>query len=141
MCRRMKEKFSSLTRWWYLLPLLTAALALAGIYFYADWEGVSYICLGLSVLFLVFQIALLLVALGLRKWWNALGIFLLGVLSSAAVFLCLSALLLSEGMDKTYGQDAQTILSDIQKDTLDCVRESAVSDTASSPSSEEWTRE
>ena len=135
----MKGKVASILRWWFLPPLLTVCLSIAGGYFFTvEKETGSYVCLFLCCLLLLVQLVLLFCALFGRKWWHALGILLGGAISAVIVFMSLIVLLMAEGMDCSRAHHGSTACFDFDEDNILCHIEAATPDTALSLAVGEW---
>jgi hypothetical protein len=68
-----------IVRFWWVFPLITA-LFIVGSIFIMDWNVTIglFVCL-LSAIFLFLQLSVFIILLIRKKWWQALGAFLAGV--------------------------------------------------------------
>ena len=135
----MKGKVASMLRWWFLPPLLTIVLSVAGGFLFAVQQEVYfYVCLGLCCLLLLLQLVLLLYALFGRKWWHVLGVFVGGVVSAVMVFMSLLVLLLAEGIDNAHGRNDGIACFYLEENHVNCHIEAAMPDSALSLAVGEW---
>ena len=82
----MKNKLAFLLQFWYVPSLLIFPLLFVGVNYHAMVGGLSYVCLCLSALLLLFQVVLMFVALSLRKWGGALCLLIIGFLLTLVVY-------------------------------------------------------
>ena len=120
----MAEKSLTLTRWWFLLPLLTLVLSVVGGFLYAIAQWVYILCTVLVVLLLFFQLALLIMALFHRQWWRALGIFVGSIISAVLLAICLVIGIVAIGMDKAHAPETTECVDSLDiepTDTIDII--------------------
>jgi len=126
----MAEKPLTLTRWWYLPPLLTLVISGAGSFFFAilpRWLFNAFLIIGF--LLLLCQLVLLLSALIQRKWWHALGIFLGSIVSIVLLCLNLVILFICTGMDNAHSPEPVEQIDSLEvqpTDTLDIISNDSI---------------
>ena len=98
--REMKKKLAFLLQLWYVPSLLIFPLLFVGVNYHNMLGGLSYVCVCLSALLLLFQVVLLFVALSLRKWGGALCLFIIGFLLTLVVYKGLRFISASDVVDK-----------------------------------------
>lgn len=134
----MAEKPLTLTRWWYLPPLLTLVISGADSFFFAllpKWLFITLLIV--CFLLLLLQIALFFSALIQRQWWRALGILVGSFISIMLLCLNLLVLMVSAGMDNAHSSRGPASFI-CEEDSISCTIRAEIPDSALSQAVGEW---